>query len=527
MAAYPRYLPTDEAVILVVRGVTLAMGSIAALTLADDTRVTYAVLALAATALVVSLLERVMSRTAVLIVVEAAAIALVVGFGPPGSFALIPYSAAPSLAAGLRLGIAWVLGVNALSATILGVSYGQGRIEDPPSLVQWALLSLGIGLLGSWLYRSRVAQERRDAGGLAYREASRLLGELRPLTRSLPGGLDPLPLGATLLDELAQAVPIRQGAVVLELDLDRRVIAVRGDTGPEDWLAQAKLAVAALDEDGRSVASLNGDGPLLVVPIEVDDRRVAVAMLEPGAETTEEQRLGVERVARAWGLRLYAAGLFEEVRIDSMQQERSRLAREIHDGVAQDVASLGYLADDLMATASDQASLSQLREEISRVVGELRLSIHDLRSEGVTSGPLTAAIGEVARRHGRAVGMNVHLRLGEGSPSMSPLAETEMFRIAQEAIINTRRHAHAKNLWVSCVSGPGGTTVSVEDDGVGLGPGRPDSVGMTIMAERAARIGARLSVSDRLEGGTVVYVELPSSPPRLEVTQPVGQRSHR
>jgi signal transduction histidine kinase len=90
-------------------------------------------------------------------------------------------------------------------------------------------------------------------------------------------------------------------------------------------------------------------------------------------------------------------------------------------------------------------------------------------------------------------------------------AETELLRIAQEAVTNARKHADAGNLWVTCRVDPPTALLRVEDDGKGLGRPRNDSFGLEVMRERAARIGAQLSVSRREQGGTAVEVTLGSA----------------
>ena len=119
-------------------------------------------------------------------------------------------------------------------------------------------------------------------------------------------------------------------------------------------------------------------------------------------------------------------------------QERHRLAREIHDGVAQEIASLGYVVDDLTASATSDAQrrkLHSLRGELTRVVSELRLSIFDLRSE--FSAGLGTALSDYVREVGARSGITVHMTLA--SPTRLPgEVETELFRIAQEAITNAR-----------------------------------------------------------------------------------------
>ena len=154
------------------------------------------------------------------------------------------------------------------------------------------------------------------------------------------------------------------------------------------------------------------------------------------------------------GLRLETALLFSEVRSLATAEERRRLAREIHDGIAQELASMGYVVDDLAARARYlpdlEADLKTLRCELTRVITELRLSIFDLRSEVQTTTGLGTALSDYVRQVGASSNLTVHLVLDE-TPVRLPIdSETELLRIAQEAVTNARKHANAHNLWVTC-----------------------------------------------------------------------------
>jgi signal transduction histidine kinase len=109
--------------------------------------------------------------------------------------------------------------------------------------------------------------------------------------------------------------------------------------------------------------------------------------------------------------------------------------------------------------------------------------------------------------------MRVHLSLDEGGARLPAAVEGELLRIAQEAITNARKHARARNLWVSCEIDPPYVKLQVSDDGRGVGAeNREDSFGMSIMAERAKRIRARLEVGPRKPSGTTVSVVLGARP---------------
>ena len=113
---------------------------------------------------------------------------------------------------------------------------------------------------------------------------------------------------------------------------------------------------------------------------------------------------------------------------------------------------------------------------------------------------LGTALSDYVRQVGASSNLTVHLVLDE-TPVRLPIdAETELLRIAQEAVTNARKHANAHNLWVTCRIDPPSAYVAVEDDGGGLGRPRDDSFGLEVMRERAERIGARLAVGNRDAG---------------------------
>jgi signal transduction histidine kinase len=219
----------------------------------------------------------------------------------------------------------------------------------------------------------------------------------------------------------------------------------------------------------------------------------------------------------AHSLRLDTALVFDEIRTMATADERQRLAREIHDGIAQEVASLGYVVDHMASTTRDPdvaQGLRDLRGELSRVVADLRLSIFDLRSDVTPTNGLGAALSDYVRQVGAKSDLTVHLTLSEAPTRLSPAVEAELLRIAQEAITNARKHASAKNLWVDCWTDPPQASLTIRDDGRGIQGRRDDSYGISIMRERANRIDASLEIgSDTGEEagrGTVVRVKVAS-----------------
>jgi signal transduction histidine kinase len=283
----------------------------------------------------------------------------------------------------------------------------------------------------------------------------------------------------------------------------------------------AKLQGAPLQQVSQQlgISDTQASGAIsAALPVLMGERVVAVVVLN-GEGHLDDALVRVCRSAIAQaGPRLASALLFDDVRRLATVDERMRLAREIHDGIAQDMASVGYLLDDIARDAAPDVAerLAGLRQHLGGLVSELRLSIFDLRAGVDETVGLARTLGDYVTRVGQQAGLVVHVTTDE-SPHRLPVAtEVELLRIVQEAVTNVRKHASAHNLWLTVSVDPPRAVVTVKDDGHGLGRRRSDSMGITGMKERARRIGAGLSVRNRTDGvrGTVVEVAIdPENPP--------------
>ncbi|MGH3497560.1 MAG: ATP-binding protein [Nocardioidaceae bacterium] len=428
------------------------------------------------------------------------------------------YLLVPTFIAGIAGGLisaaeACLIQIFALVA-LTAASSGSVLIGERLSLsAAWLLASIGSGLLGAWIKEMESARPREDD---AYDSARRLLGQLRTVARRLSAGLDPVGIGQQILAEVKES-----------LDDTRSVLLVRSEGGvlvPLTFRGEDDLT--ALSSDDPLVADCwasespvqqpvyRGHDKLIRtgLPLQVGLRMVGVLVADCVGSPSQSSLTHLRNSLAHHSLRLDTALLFDEVRTLATADERRRLAREIHDGIAQEVASIGYVVDELIATSDEEQreGLQHLRNELTRLTSELRLSIFDLRSEITPDAGLTAALSDYVRQVGSRSGMTVHLSLNETPHRLRVETETEVLRIAQEAITNARRHSGANNLWVTYRADPPHAELIVTDDGHGLGKPRSDSYGMRIMRERADRIGGRLDISTRPEGGTTVTLVLQS-----------------
>ncbi|MDQ1486763.1 MAG: hypothetical protein QOJ62_2456 [Actinomycetota bacterium] len=465
-----------------------------------------------------------------------ACIATVGVIAPPADRpGLLPYLLAPAFAAGLVYGLVPAVTATGMAAFVL---LNGHLLSHNPTAVhtfaanssQWVLLALAVGLLAAWI-RRLAADSAASDGNRSYEAAYDLLSQLRTVSRQLAGGLDAVSLAQGLLQSLHDAVPYDRGAVFTRAEGGRLVPLALEGASFVDW-------DTSLEEDSPLGRAWNAKGPTLaagslsdesefgggyaVLPLRMGSRTFGLIALEsvprPGEreggradQLDDEQLAGAMEHVEEAGLRLETALLFGEVRSIATSEERRRVAREIHDGIAQELASLGYAVDDLVAEAGAGPMadvLRTLRGEVTRIVSELRLSIFDLRSEVQAQVGLGSALSDYVRAVSVGMKCSVHVILDE-APDRLPIAvEAELLRIAQEAVTNARKHAAPENLWVTCRVDPPFAHLRVEDDGRGMGTKRHDSFGLEVMRERTARIGGDLTIGPREPHGTFVDVRL-------------------
>ncbi|NYF54333.1 sensor histidine kinase [Micromonospora purpureochromogenes] len=463
--------------------------------------------------------------------------------GGLGASAVLPYLAVPVTVTALRRRFregAALLGVTAATLLVAGAFTevdGGRQLGQPGYLAvcaQWLILA-GLGLYAAGTLH-QVMRVRGEGKPQPYAEATRLLTQLRTVARQLPGAtLDPGGISEHLLEELRGVAPNNRAAVLSASGGGRLVVLAQVGVDRVDWEttldADSAIADAWASQQPQTAARSQarshrgGDVSALIVPLVAGVRTVGLVVLEADAAHAYPPPV-VSRVTALTGpaaLRLEAALLFDEVRSLATNEERQRLAREIHDGVAQELVMVGYGIDNALATVYDDADetaegLRTLRGEVTRVITELRLSLFELRSEVDRHGGLAAAIAEYARTVGASGGLRVHLSLDESTARLPAATEAELLRIAQEAVTNARKHAGASNLWVTCEVDPPYAQIEVSDDGHGIGDQHADGhYGLAIMAERAERIRGRLEIRPRQPSGTTVAVVVGSSPRRDNV----------
>ena len=232
--------------------------------------------------------------------------------------------------------------------------------------------------------------------------------------------------------------------------------------------------------------------------------------------TPEELRL-LQTVARQVGIAVERARLAEEGTRLARLEERGRIAREIHDTLAQDLTAIALHVEGALTQLDRDPARARQRLERALATArdgleEARRSVLDLRSVSLAGKPLAEALGALGRAFTSETGVRVHVR-ADGAPHLPLRTEAELYRIAGEALANVRRHASAREVEIALRRRPAGVELMVRDDGRGFDPKAPRAgrQGIAGMRERARLLGGSLRVESRPGRGTRVVARAPLS----------------
>lgn len=460
-------------------------------------------------------------RTPWVAMAEGVMVSLLIGSASHSVEPLLVYLAIPAVVTGINHGrlattntsLASVLTLAAAVVAAQSGSLAWGRIS---TALPWLVIGLGAGLLAATQTRSL---RRLQASQAPYAAAHRLLGQLHSLVRGLPMALD-VPTHARALQDCARTATAADTSVVLVRtgQDDLAPVATHGSCGA-DTEEVARLCVRR----GRRVHRPGA----VALPLRVGQHVFGAVVLGRETPFASARLDSVQELLDEQAIRLETALLVEDVRSLATAEERNRLARDIHDGVAQRIVSLGYLADEVAAVSTDprtRQGAEELRTEITRLIGELRFSVFDLRHEVEQAGSLSGALAEYVRELSSHSDLRVHLTLDERGARLPRRTEGELLRIAQEALGNVHKHAGAINVWVGLTVNGNDVRLVVEDDGVGGAIPRAGHYGLHTMRERAERIDADLAVDVRHDGGTVVTLR---SRPTVTTTKGATRHDQR
>jgi two-component system NarL family sensor kinase len=200
-------------------------------------------------------------------------------------------------------------------------------------------------------------------------------------------------------------------------------------------------------------------------------------------------------------------------------EERNRLAREIHDTLAQALAGIALkleAADALLEgegppPAGAREALAHALGLARRSLDEARRSVLDLRPAPLDGRGLAAALRELAAEAAGGAGLQVRVQIEGDDALLPPRVTLGLYRVAQEAVANALRHARASRLELRLAVAEGGASLAVSDDGRGFSPEEPAAghFGLVGAGERARLLGGELRVESAPGAGTRLTVEVP------------------
>ena len=225
-------------------------------------------------------------------------------------------------------------------------------------------------------------------------------------------------------------------------------------------------------------------------------------------------------IVLAWLLfRLRVRGM--RAQFNAVLGERTRIAREIHDNLAQEMSGLSVQLEVVARTmphGADAAmsALDHARRQVRHGIAEARRYVWELRSPTLENKDLPAALAETARRLTHNTAIHAQVEVNGTFRPLTQAVEGNLLRIGQEAINNAVKHAHAERILVNLVFDAKRVQLIVRDDGRGfdkqvMGNGKDGHFGLIGMQERAAQIGGTLSIQSSDESGTEVVADVPIS----------------
>lgn len=380
-----------------------------------------------------------------------------------------------------------------------------------------ALLQASGTLLVSLLATAVVAmafsplRERlqRAANRLVYGDREDPYAALDRLGQRLDEAASPQQLLDRAAEEVADALRLRYVAIELDSPAATTIVAEHGVAAPGSRLERISLHAGGATVGWLSVGPVT-DGEELSGA----DRKLLEALARPVGATLHAHRLAAD-LQRS-----------REALAATRESERSRLHRDLHDGLGPELATVSMLAEaasEVLRThpARAEGLLNDLAERARQAVADLRDVVHALRPPALDALGLVGALRAYAEAHAQR-GLCVEIDAAEPLGALPAAIEVAAYRIAVEAITNVTRHAGARSCTVR-LSAPGKRLLlEIVDDGRGLAADDVPGVGVISMQTRAAELGGACVVAAAPDGGTIVSAWLPLPSPARGTDEPTS-----
>jgi signal transduction histidine kinase len=408
---------------------------------------------------------------------------------------------------------------------------------------------LVVGLLGAYL----AAEQRREVTERARREAQDL-EQSRDLSIMISTGemasrsLDPDVMLIDVLSTLLELTDLR-GAAVFVADAAGRELTLRVSRGEVSDGAAEGIEIATRAVQNRRPVSHrlhpapgpgtdkvdDGETWMVSVPLLAKSRTVGALALTfpPGVLPAPSEIEFLGAVGNQLGVALENALLYEELQqkerlrgellakvISAEEEERKRIARELHDEAIQSLSTvlvqLGAIEEGLRPRAKTRERIAEVRGLMMGAINEVRKAILGLRPSALDDLGLVPALRSFTTERLEEAGVTLHWDATGLRRRLPQEMETALFRIVQEAVTNVVRHAGAETVRIELWEEDGRVIAEVEDDGVGFDIARfrrqrpgEGGLGLVGMRERASLFGGTMEAQSAPEQGTRLHFELP------------------
>ncbi len=427
---------------------------------------------------------------------------------------------------GVSIGVLCALlavGLSLFTTIVLGIGDGvNDPIPYPGPLAVTALASAAV-LPGIALNRLADIEDRRrtlldQRNRLA--ETNQLLELLTGLARTLPSSLDLNDVVQATRDQLTETFAASRIAILSYEDGTWSPQYQEGfDVAPQVATAAlpSPLDRAAESSELLLVEDLSADheriGSGLYTRLKVSNVDIGLVAIEHGkpGEYVESDAEILRGMSDVLALTLANARSFRRLRSLAAAEERSRIARDLHDRLGQ---YLTYIALELERINNDRdqpsADLKELHGEVQGAISEFRDTLIELRAAVTPDRPLTVVLSEVVERFRNRSSADVSFVIPESDERLPAIVENELLRIAQEGLVNIEKHSSAAKVHIAWTIADGRGELVIQDDGRGFDPSkgiRGSAYGLVGMRERAASVGAMLDISSEPGRGTVITVQ--------------------
>jgi len=402
----------------------------------------------------------------------------------------------------------------------------DGMFPWPSKLVITTGIISAVALVCGWLAFSAIDRLERDLieRNRTLESRNAVLRAVYDVSLAVAGQADPDTTISTIVDH-ARGL-LRADAALLALETSTGLLRLRTLSDAAGALEPEKDGETPPADDALDCFLRAGFRIGASAPVKHGDKRIGtLAVADRGGRLYEIAEIEtLSALAIQVGLAIEAARIQDELQELAVQRERERIARDMHDGLAQVLAYVNTKSQAVSQLLLDgrideaRAQLRQLEAAARSVFEDVREAILNLSGTNAPEHGLAQAIEEYAALFAESAELDVNFQATQDAATapLSAATQAEVFSIAREALTNVRKHAHARDVEIDMRRSDGEVVLTIKDDGVGFeadvlarGRERWPHFGLAGMRERAESVGGKVQWHSHPGAGTEVELHVP------------------